>query len=212
MTEEPEGQGEALAGRAEGRAAGSPGAIPSSDARAVEERRWSAWMALAQAGDAAAYQQLLEELQVVLGSYLRRLLGDPGLVEDGVQETLLAVHRARHTYDPRRPFRPWLVAIARHKAIDQLRRGRNPGRAEASLPVDLTAEAPSENRPEAALEVARLLDGLPVAFREAIVLTKLQGRTVDEAAQAAGVSATAMRTRVHRGMHQLRRRLEGEPL
>lgn len=187
-------------------------ATASDDVRAQEDTRWSAWMAAAQGGDAEAYRDLLGELDKVLRGYLQRLLGDPTLVEDGVQETLLAVHRARHTYDPRRAFRPWLMAIARHKAIDLLRRGNNPTRNAASHDEEVAGDERGENRPEAALEVARLLAALPETFREAIVLTKIQGQTVDEAARHAGVSATAMRSRVHRAMRQLRRRLDEEPL
>ncbi len=192
------------------RGEGSPSA--AADARAKEDARWSAWMGAAQGGDAEAYRALLGELNRVLRAYLQRLLGDPTLVEDGVQETLLAVHRARHTYDVRRAFRPWLMAIARHKAIDLVRRGNNPTRAAASHDEEMGGEDRGENRPEAALEVARLLAALPETFREAIVLTKIQGQTVDEAARVAGVSATAMRSRVHRAMRQLRRRLDEEPL
>ncbi len=169
-------------------------------------------MVKAQKGDSEAYRELLGELDRVLRSYLRRILGDAGLVDDGVQETLMAVHKARHTYEASRPFRPWLVAIARHKAIDLLRRGRTPTGGAASDDTDGHLAGSSENRPEAGLEVARLLDGLPASFREAIVLTKIQGQTVEEAAGKAGVSTTAMRTRVHRGMRQLRKVLEGEPL
>ncbi|MAE94131.1 MAG: RNA polymerase subunit sigma-24 [Deltaproteobacteria bacterium] len=170
-------------------------------------------MAAAQGGDADAYRTLLSELERVLRTYLRRLLGEPSLLEDGVQEALIAIHKARHTYDPDRPFRPWFLAIARHKAIDILRRGRNPALPSASQDDgEDPAEPAVEDRPEAALEVARMLSALPEIFREAIVLTKLQGFTVDEAAAQAGVSATAMRSRVARGMGQLRRRIEEEPL
>ncbi len=169
-------------------------------------------MRRAQEGDAVAYRGLLSELDGVLRAFLTRLIGEPSLVEDGVQETLIAVHKARHTWDPARAFRPWLMAIARHKAVDLLRRGRNPAEAAASQAEEEPAAAGDENRPEAALEVARLLAGLPEAFREAVVLTKLQGRTVDDAARQAGVSATAMRSRVHRAMRLLRRRIAEEPL
>lgn len=185
----------------------------SVDQRAEEEARWAEGMRRAQEGDALAYRALLSELDGVLRVYLTRLIGEPSLVEDGVQETLIAVHKARHTWDPVRPFRPWLMAIARYKAIDVLRRGRNPQETVASqVEEGLAVAAAQENRPEAALEVDRLLAGLSGSFREAIVLTKLQGRSVEDAADKAGISATAMRSRVHRAMRELRRRIEDEPL
>jgi len=180
-------------------------------------------MRRAQEGDAAAYRALLTELDGVLRAYLTRVIGEASLAEDGVQETLIAVHKARHTWDSSRPFRPWLMAIARHKAIDMLRRGRNLRDATAShadeervqMAVEWRADersAAEENRPEAALEVDRLLARLPDSFREAIVLTKLEGRTVEDAASRAAISTTAMRSRVHRAMRELRRWIEEEPL
>ncbi|MCP5059154.1 MAG: sigma-70 family RNA polymerase sigma factor [bacterium] len=189
-----------------------------SDDRAKEEARWASGMRRAQEGDAAAYRALLTELDGVLRAYLTRVIGEASLAEDGVHETLIAVHKARHTWDSSRPFRPWLMAIARHKAIDVLRRGRNVRDATASHVdeerVQLEAEkrATEENRPEAALEVDRLLARLPDPFREAIVLTKLEGRTVEDAARQAAISTTAMRSRVHRAMRELRRWIEEEPL
>lgn len=188
------------------------------DARAQEEARWASGMRRAQEGDAAAYRALLGELDGVLRAYLIRVIGEASLAEDGVQETLIALHKARHTWDASRPFRPWLMAIARHKAIDILRRGRNARAAEAShvdedqVRLAVEGTATQENRPEAGLEVDRLLARLPDSFREAIVLTKLEGRTVDDAARRAAISTTAMRSRVHRAMRELRRRIAEEPL
>ncbi len=186
--------------------------VPTGSGRSEEEARWGELMGRAQQGDAEAYHQLLSELDRVLRVYLRRLVGDTPLLDDAVQETLLAVHKARHTYDPRRPFRPWLLSIARYKAIDLLRRGRNPAAAAASDSTEESRGGHTSGGPEAALEVARLLAALPESFREAIVLTRIQGHTVQEAAAAAGVSPAAMRSRVHRGMWKLRRLLAEEPL
>src|SRR5688572_26495274 len=93
---------------------------PSND-----EQRWSAWMALAQRGDREAYAKLMAELADVIESFVRARFGGPrasDFVEDCVQEALLALHRVRHTFDPRRPFRPWMFAVVRHKVIDLLRR------------------------------------------------------------------------------------------
>ena len=92
--------------------------------RSEDEARWSAWMAAAQRGDEASYAQILAELGNVIAAFLRAQFGDLELIEDCVQECLLAVHQARHTYDPARRFRPWLFAIVRHKAIDMLRARR----------------------------------------------------------------------------------------
>ena len=82
--------------------------------------QWGELMAAAQAGHAAAYRRLLDEIRYWLkGFYARRL--PPAMVEDAVQDTLIAIHEKRHTYDPERPFKPWLMAVARYKWIDRLR-------------------------------------------------------------------------------------------
>ena len=89
-----------------------------------DEHRWSALMVNAQAGNESDYRQLLKELAIVIQKFLRSRFGYHHFIEDCVQEALIAVHQARHTYDPQRPFRPWLFAIVRHKAIDNLRKQR----------------------------------------------------------------------------------------
>ena len=79
---------------------------------AEDEARWSSLMASAQSGDGIAYRQLLDELSTLVERYLRSRLGSHEFLEDCVQEVLLAVHQARHTYDQRRAFRPWLSDIS----------------------------------------------------------------------------------------------------
>ena len=86
-----------------------------------DEQRWPELMAASHSGDKASYAQLLNELTGALTAYLQAQFGQFDLVEDCVQECLIAVHKARHTYDPERPFRPWLFTIARHRTIDVLR-------------------------------------------------------------------------------------------
>ena len=88
---------------------------------AEDEQRWSSLMASAQAGNESDYRQLLGELSELVSRYLRTRLGGYDFVEDCVQDVLIAIHEARHTYDPRRPFRPWLFAIIRHKSTDAIR-------------------------------------------------------------------------------------------
>src|SRR5207245_6538357 len=80
------------------------------------------WMERGQGGDREAYDELLTDRAPPLLRFLRRRIADAHELEDVFQDTLMAVHRARHTYDPSRPFEPWLFAIARHVAVDHLRR------------------------------------------------------------------------------------------
>lgn len=183
---------------------------PRATARA-DERRWRAWMQRAQAGDREAYTSLLDELASVIRAFVRKTLGDVPLVDDCVQESLIAIHDARRSYDPRRRFRPWMFAIVRHKTIDAVRRADVRRRHEAE-PADVAGghgEAPAAER---AAETRRVLQGLSEPFREALVLTKYEGYTIEEAAARAGISATAMKTRVHRALRRVRRLLEEQEM
>ncbi len=167
-------------------------------------------MAQATAGDADAYQRLMSELGQAVDAYLRARFGPAPFVEDCVQESLLAVHRARDSYDPRRPFRAWLFAIVRHKAIDQLRRQETRSRLERRG-TEVAAHAHSSpGDPSAPLDVATLLERLEPKYREALELTKLEGHSLEEAGQRAGVSASAMKTRVHRAIRAIRTALAEE--
>ncbi len=173
------------------------------------EARFGAWMAAAQAGDTEAYERLLRALLPPLRAFVDMLLRDPDRTEDVVQQTLLQLHRARHTYRPERPFGPWLRTIARHAAIDSARRAaRRRGR---ELPLADVPEA-QEPRYEAAdsqgerlsPELDRLVSKLPEAQRLAVELFHLEGLSVADASTRLGVEPGALKARVHRGVRTLR--------
>lgn len=161
-------------------------------------------MVAAQGGHGGAYQRLLTELADWLGRYFARRL-PPGDVDDAVQETLLAVHRRRHTYDPRHPLAPWLAAIARRKWIDQLRRA---GHLQAEALVGEVPVADHESSVTSASVLAALLAELRPVQALAIRLVKLQGFTIEEAAIETGLSASAVKMNIHRGLHRLTRLIE----
>ena len=168
-------------------------------------------MISAQSGDQADYRLLLGEIGQVLERYFCARIGAGAYVDDCVQEVLLAVHEARHTYDPGRPFRPWLFAIARHKAIDRLRQ-------ETRLREDPLSEDASDWQDAAVVDVEasvagrRMIDALSAQYREPIMLTKIAGFSSAEAAATLKISESALKVRVHRGIKRLRRMLEAEPL
>lgn len=170
---------------------------------------WSIYMARAQEGDREAYRGLLEEITPYLRSLAARLMQNRGDVEDAVQDALLTVHAVRHTYDPMRPFGPWLVAIARRRIVDGLRRR---GRA-ASRETPLDAEhetfaAPETNYHETASDGRALreaLEGLPPGQREALRMLKLEEMSLKEAAAASGTSIAALKVATHRGLKNLRK-------
>ncbi len=187
-----------------------------ADRRIDDEARWSESMRRAQAGDRGAYERLMAELASAIEGYLRARFGNDcasDFCEDCVQESLIAIHRARHTYDPRRSFRPWLFTIVRHKAIDLLRRQRV---QRHSAPVEADEEHAGVQvepvDPSHGLDAATLLEGLGPKHREALVLTKLDGYSLDEAAARAGVSVPAMKTRVHRAIRAVQKSLRAEEL
>ncbi|MEO8467680.1 MAG: sigma-70 family RNA polymerase sigma factor [Gammaproteobacteria bacterium] len=162
----------------------------------ADERRWSQFMAAAHRGDSRLYERLLGELASVIAAYVRSRFGALFYAEDCVQECLIAIHNARHTYDPKRPFRPWLFAIVRNRTVDLLRRSYASDRVR-EIAGDLHRVAPD---PRAELEAGEIFVGLKPEFSRALILTKILGCSINEAAQRSGISATAMKSRVSRAI------------
>jgi RNA polymerase sigma factor (sigma-70 family) len=160
-------------------------------------------MARAQAGDAVAYRRLLDAARLWLTRWYRSRL-PPGIVEDAVQDALIALHTKRATWDPARPFEPWLAAIARYMWIDRLRAMAR--RPEAELEDVHTT--PADEGPAAASDLARLLALLKPAQAEVIRLTKVVGLSVEEASRATGQSVPLVKINVHRGLKRLARIVE----
>ena len=176
------------------------------------ELAWRGLMAAAQDGDAAAYEALLREIVPALRVFVSARLRDSAATEDVVQNVLLSLHRARHTYQPTRPFGPWLRAIARNATSDALRaRGRRAEREMALPDADRVADPREPSRADAPLSarMARALAELPPAHREAVELIHVRELSVAEAAAHAGVSVSALKVRAHRGYKALRKLLAG---
>lgn len=164
-------------------------------------------------GDAQAYHAFLQQLGAHLRAYLgRRLFGWPDDVEDLVQECLLAVHNQRHTYQSDQPLTAWVHAIARYKLVDLLR--AKAGRDALHDPLDDELEvfaASATEASDARRDLAVLLDTLPDRHRLPIVHVKLEGLSVAETAQRTGMSESAIKVGVHRGLKALAARLKGAP-
>ncbi len=171
---------------------------------------WSAAMRAALAGDGAAYRRLLADLVPFLRRICLNSCARAGLAasdaEDAVQETLLAIHLKRHTWDQDQPLKPWLAAIARNKMIDAARRrGRRAETDIADFEDVLAAPAEAQNF-ERELDrqgALRLLDQLSARQREAIEAVSIRGESLREAAKNLGVSEGALRVSVHRGLKAL---------
>lgn len=167
-------------------------------------------MARAQAGDQAAYCRLLKAILPAIRALVRRQIHrDDALVEDVVQDVLLTVHRVRHTYDPDRPFLPWLSSIVAARAIDTLRAR---SRRESWEVIDEEAvfahldESVAEGQGKLAareqLEV--LLRRLPERQRRMVELVHLYELSLAEAAQASRTTLSAVKSVLHRAFTALR--------
>lgn len=164
-------------------------------------------------GDAAAYHRFLKELSAYLRAYFRkRLYQRPDEAEDLVQETLLAVHNQRHTYRSDQPLTAWVHAIARYKLIDLLR--THSAREALTDPLDDELEvfaAADTDATEARKDLGQLLATLPDRQRLPIVHVKLEGLSVVEAARITGMSESAVKIGVHRGLKALAARIKRTP-
>jgi RNA polymerase sigma-70 factor (ECF subfamily) len=165
-------------------------------------------MVAALAGDAAAYRRLLEAATRLLRRYfLKRLGADRAAdADDLVQETLLAIHSRRATYEPDKPFTVWLHAIARYRLIDHFRRlGRRP-----TVPIDDVEGLLSEEggEPSTRLDLDRLLATVPAQTEKMIRQIKIEGQSVADVAAEAGISPTAVKVGVHRGLRRIAARLK----
>lgn len=165
------------------------------------------------AGDAAEYRRFLDGLSGRMRSFLRRRLPRAlDDVEDILQETLLAVHNARHTYRDDQPLTAWLHAIARYKLMDFFR--AHARREALHDPIDDNDDifVDSDVEPaDAKRDVRQLLQSLPDRHRLPIECVRLEGLSVAETAQRTGMSESAVKIGVHRGLHALARRIRGNP-
>ena len=164
------------------------------------------------AGDAAAYHSFLRDLSAHVRAFLRgRFSRLPEEVEDLVQETLLAVHNQRHTYDVGQPLTAWVHAIARYKLVDLLRRrgGRDALNDPLNEELDMLAHSETEAA-DARRDIARLLARLPDRQRLPIIHMKLEGLSVVEVARMTGMSESAVKVGVHRGLRALAAMIQDE--
>ena len=183
-----------------------------SPTKSIGHLDWSKLMARAQEGDREAYRTLLQEIEPYIRSISTRCFRQAIDVEDAVQDVLLTVHAIRHTYDPIRPFGPWLVAIANRRIIDRLRRQTHQKAREIELSAghETFAEAPANFDCKTELALVDAIEKLPRDQREAIRMLKLNEMSLKEAATASGRSIAALKTATHRAIRNLRRMLKGE--
>jgi RNA polymerase sigma-70 factor (ECF subfamily) len=174
----------------------------------------AALMAAAQSGDSRAYARVLKACVPIAAATARRTGVRPDRVDDVVQDVLLTIHRALPTYDPARPFEPWLRAIAARRAIDSLRLHGRHGAREVQDEDAYMAHA--EQGPDAEQSASRQDDAarlraavatLPPLQRQAVELLALQERSLDEASAQTGRTKGALKVNLHRALRALRTRV-----
>lgn len=173
----------------------------------ADESQLRAWMTSGLDGNAADHACLLRALVPLLTAFYRRRVAGGDEIEDLVQETLIAVHTRRATYDRDRLFTAWLFAIARYKMIDHFRRNRR------TVPIEgleeiLVAEG-FEATSNARLDIDGLLGTLPPKQARMIRATHLDGHSIAEAAAASGYGESDVKVSVHRGLRALTARIRG---
>jgi len=172
----------------------------------LREIDWSILMARAQDGDRDAYHRLLTDITPYLRALAAKRLRNSDDVEDAVQDTLLTVHAVRRTYDPARPFAPWLTTIAKRRIVDGLRvHGRTRRREVALDPIHDGVAEPQADIFHHERHLQAAVDNLPPAQQQALRLVKLQEMSLKEASEASGVSVAALKINVHRALKSLQK-------
>ena len=162
------------------------------------------------AGDGAAHRELLSIMAGLLRGYFgRRLAVGAADLEDLVQDTLLAIHLRRDTYDTAQPFTPWAYAVARYKLMDHFRRQGVRRHVPLEDAVELVAVETADSG-AARRDLDKLLATLPVRQRTLVEDVRITGMSMEEAAAKAGMSITAVKVSVHRALKGLAKRVADE--
>ncbi len=161
-------------------------------------------MALAQEGDAQAYRTVLDESRRWLLRYFAKRIVPSG-IDDLVQDTLISIHAKRASFDPARPYLPWLAAIARYRWVDQMRRFYRQGETELE---DVHGVEPEDEAIMARISIGRMLALLPDGQAQAIRLVKIDGLSIAEASAACGQTEALIKVNIHRGLKKLSASIE----
>jgi RNA polymerase sigma-70 factor, ECF subfamily len=180
--------------------------MKAQSSQGLPDDPWSRMMRASIAGDEGAYRRLLEDIgrsvrAMARAAFTRARVGDAD-IEDAVQETLLAIHLKRHTWDARQPLAPWAYAIARHKVVDILRR-RGRQRIEPLENVEEFLAAPEGEDPHALSDARKLLETLAPRQRDIVTSISLDGQSIAATAKRLKMSEVAVRVALHRALKSL---------
>jgi len=175
-------------------------------------QRWSELMAASQSGDNVAYAKLLTEIQPVIFAFVRCRISDTSSIDDIVQEILIGIHNARHTYDRNRPFNPWMFTIAKYKYIDHIRKWSRTRKREISDEGVLEKIATIEEDSTIASlkeDLRQAINKLPAKQKLAVQMIKIEGLSIKEVSEKTGMSISAVKVTAHRGYKTLKKKLLG---
>ncbi|MDD9912446.1 MAG: sigma-70 family RNA polymerase sigma factor [Alphaproteobacteria bacterium] len=179
--------------------------------------QWQQWMIAAQAGDADAYRKLLKDITPLLRNFIRKRLFDAERVEDVVQETLMGLHKMRHTYNPSQPFETWMFAITRYKVIDAIRQIKRQQARESYVADDdeysfyetIADTKTNIGTADIRQDLIKALTTLPKKQRTIVTMLKVEGLSAAEVALKMDMSVSAVKVAAHRAYKKLRGELEG---
>lgn len=172
----------------------------------TQAEQWREWVILAQGGDKKAYTALLSEISVFIRNILVGGLTNPDWADDIAQEVLISVHKALKTYDPQRPFRPWLMALVNFRRTDFLRKHYASAQDKKTDLEDYTFQTQNVTNPTHAGEykdIERALAVLPEKQRRIFTRVKIEGYSVKEVAEELGMSESAVKVSAHRTQKKL---------
>ncbi|MDY0028396.1 MAG: sigma-70 family RNA polymerase sigma factor [Pseudobdellovibrionaceae bacterium] len=179
--------------------------IPEDD----QDKVWQELAVKAQSGDTSAYHDLLKSSVPVIRRSIGRTLPNSDVIDDVVQDVLLSIHKALHTYDPERPFLPWLMAIISFRRTDFLRQHyATRGNKQVSIEtVDLPDYLNSSESAVHFGDVEKALDSLPQKQKEVVELLKIKGYSTKEVSEKTGLSESAVKVTMHRALQKLKEKL-----
>ena len=177
----------------------------------AQEHELTLLMAASQKGDGTAYDALLRGLRAVVSLYVRRRVGAAPWAEDVVQDALLSIHRARHTWNPERPFAPWFYAVLQSRLVDAIRVHKRIGMWEESMnvPPPMVWSESTEAATIARADLAQAMRQLSPVQRLVIDRLKLAELSVKQVAKETGLTESNVKVIAHRGYAALKRVLAG---
>jgi RNA polymerase sigma-70 factor (ECF subfamily) len=176
-----------------------------------DSQRWRSLIEKAQAGDKKAYNRLLKQLHPYIENVLRPGLSNPEWVNDITQDVLLSLHKSLHTYNPERPFKPWLMAIIHFRKSDFMRKhyaSHDDRKVDFEEPAFFNRHVTSPVASGEFKDIEAALNMLPEQQRNVFQMMKIYGYSANEVATMTGMSTSAVKVSVHRSWKKIRNHYE----